>query len=276
MSFNLIVSQGRAADKTAYTLIGAALTATAIQSRYGVAANSVGEMGHAPAEDDWTVSLPQAATTLTAIAGAVEASVVSGKMTVLCSNTCSISLATLPVVARHHPDAVILWVDAHGDFNTPSTTNSGYLGGMVVAAACGLWESGHGAGLKAENLVFVGARDIDPEERILIEESGARIMTSEAFDLDELMAMIGDRKIWIHVDWDVLEPGYVEADYKVSGGLLPDQVQEILRAAGPGAVLGIEVAEYQARRGEAAAAETIKTILGVLSPLLDRVETHGT
>lgn len=41
---------------------------------------------------------------------------------------------------------MVLWIDAHVEFNTPDTTDSGYLGGMVLAAVCGLWGSGHSAG----------------------------------------------------------------------------------------------------------------------------------
>ena len=39
------------------------------------------------------------------------------------------------------------WLGAHGDFNTPETTASGFLGGMCLAGACGLWDTGFGAGL---------------------------------------------------------------------------------------------------------------------------------
>ena len=52
---------------------------------------------------------------------------------------CSVCITTLPArrcAAR--PDARVLWLDAHGDFNTPDTTPSGFLGGMCLAGACGL------------------------------------------------------------------------------------------------------------------------------------------
>ena len=45
---------------------------------------------------------------------------------------------------RHVPDVRVLWLDAHGDFNTPETTPSGFLGGMCLAAACGRWDAGFG------------------------------------------------------------------------------------------------------------------------------------
>ena len=43
---------------------------------------------------------------------------------------------------RLDPDVRIVWLDAHGDFNTPETSASGYLGGMCLAAACGRWDAG--------------------------------------------------------------------------------------------------------------------------------------
>ena len=56
---------------------------------------------------------------------------------------CSMSMTTLPTALRHQPEARVLWLDAHGDFNTPDTTPSGYLGGMCLAAA-GEWDAGLG------------------------------------------------------------------------------------------------------------------------------------
>ena len=53
-------------------------------------------------------------------------------------------MTTLPTVLRHVPEARVVWLDAHGDFNTPATTPSGFLGGMCLAAACGRWDAGLG------------------------------------------------------------------------------------------------------------------------------------
>ena len=51
----------------------------------------------------------------------------------------------------------VVWLDAHGDFNTPATSGSGYLGGMPLAAACGLWDSGYGAGVDPRAVVLSDA-----------------------------------------------------------------------------------------------------------------------
>ena len=51
---------------------------------------------------------------------------------------------TLPVMARYHPDALVVWFDAHGDLNTPESTTTDYLGGLVLSGPVGMWESGPG------------------------------------------------------------------------------------------------------------------------------------
>jgi len=77
---------------------------------------------------------------------------------VLLASDCSICLATLPVIARREPAARVVWLDAHGDFNTPATSGSGFLGGMCLAAACGRWDSGFGAGLDPRRFVISDGR----------------------------------------------------------------------------------------------------------------------
>lgn len=270
MSIKVILSQGRAADRSAMTLKGAALTAQALADEFGAYPTTVGTPAP-PAVDDWTDSLAQARPTLLSIRNAVAKSILSGELTVLVANTCSISLASLPIVAREFPDAALLWIDAHGDFNTPHTSASGYLGGMVVAAACGLWNSGHGSGLDPSNVIFVGARDIDPAEQTLIDRFGVQVIAPAAVTPAAILEAVGERKVWVHIDWDVLEPGYVPADYDVPGGLLPEQIGAILQALGPDRILGLELAEYQAPDDPQLSRMALATIIKTVSPLLGRV-----
>jgi arginase len=267
MKFEVVVSQGRVADKTARTIPGAASTADALRQRYGVSPIAVGTASPA-ADDDWAVSLPQAHDTLTALSAVLSGSMARGAMTVLASNTCSASLVSLPTVARHYPDALVLWFDAHGDFNTLDTTESGYLGGMVVAAACGLWDSGHGAGLNSEQVMVIGGRDIDPAEATLMKDAGIRIIPPVEATPGAVHAAVGDAKVWIHIDWDVLEPGYVPADYKVGGGLLPLQLRSILAALPREQVLGLELAEYQVPDDPVKADRAVAHILEIVKPIL--------
>ncbi|WP_217585302.1 arginase family protein, partial [Microbacterium sp. GbtcB4] len=75
---------------------------------------------------------------------AVQEAIAGQARPLLVTDTCAAGLGTLPSAAEHHPDAVVLWFDAHGDFNTPDTTASGYLAGMVLVPAGGRGGGGNG------------------------------------------------------------------------------------------------------------------------------------
>lgn len=268
MIFDLIVSQGRVADRTARTIAGAARTAQAFERLYGIKGNFIGKAAP-PANDDWCVSLPQARETLVELSRTIEASIESGNLPIMVANTCSASLASLPIVARNHPDAIVLWIDAHGDFNTPKTTGTGYLGGMVLSAACGLWDSGHGGGLRPEQVILIGARDIDQAEHELLLEAGVRIIPPVEVTPKTVLNAINGARVWIHVDWDVLEPGFVPADYNVPGGLLPAQLRAIFEAIPPTQLVGFELAEFQAPIDDSSSNTALSIILDTFAPLFE-------
>jgi arginase/N-omega-hydroxy-L-arginine amidinohydrolase len=266
--FDLIVSQGRVADRTARTIVGAARTAQALEHRYGAKSRYIGKASP-PANDDWRVSLPQAKETLVGLGEEIRTSVKSDNLTVMVSNTCSASLASLPVVASEYPDAVVLWIDAHGDFNTPETTDTGYLGGMVLSAACGLWDSGHGAGLKPKQVILIGARDIDQAEDKLLQKAGVRIISPTETTPETVLNAINNSRVWIHIDWDSLEPGFVPADYKVPGGILPSQLRAIFEAIPLTQILGIELAEFNAPADSDSIEKALSIILDIVAPIFE-------
>ncbi len=113
----------------------------------------------------------------------------------------------------------LVWVDAHGDYNTPETSPSGMLGGMPVATACGKClsslreRSGLRVPLQSPDVIMVGLRELDPPERQAIEADG--IVTLSAEDLVTgsermhwAMRHLSDREglIYVHVDLDILDP----------------------------------------------------------------------
>lgn len=265
---DLIVSQGRVADRAPRMIEGAARTAAALQARYGARPRVVG-IPAPHAKDDWRVSLPQASATLTALQAAIRQSISLHPLTFMLSNTCSASLATLPVVAKAYPDVVVLWIDAHGDFNTPATTDSGYLGGMALSGPCGLWDSGFGAGLNPAQVVLLGARDIDNSERALLDASGVRIIPPAQVTPENVLRVINDSPVWIHIDWDVLEPGYLPADYSVPDGLLPAQIRALFEAIPIKQIKGIELAEFNASLEAESNTQAIAVILDVVAPIFD-------
>ncbi len=267
LKLELIVSQGRVADRTPNAIEGAFLTARALERSFGLSGQAIGR-SMPVVDDDWRVSLPQARETLDGLQQRIASSIQRGNVPMMVANTCSASLASLPVAAQAYPDMVVLWIDAHGDFNTPETTDSGYLGGMVLAAACGLWESGHGAGVRADRVVVVGARDIDEAERGLLESAGVRVVPPDAATPETILGAVADSPVWIHLDWDALEPGFVPAAYSVPGGLLPSQVRAMFEALPRDQIVGIELAEFEAPADDDDATQAVAVILDTVAPLL--------
>jgi arginase len=156
---------------------------------------------------------------------------------VVVSSECSIALATLPWLAARHPDAWVLWLDAHGDFNTPDISPSGYTAGMAAAGGTGQWDAGVAPTLPAERLVFAGVRDVDPGERDLLDASGAVVAAS----LDAAADALGDAPVFVHLDCDVVD-GYPSA-FPTPGGPSADDVATLLnRVAREHEVVGVTIA----------------------------------
>lgn len=264
--FDLTICQGRVADRTEGAIPGARLAGETLAQEFGLTPTVVGTPS-AGRQDDWTEALPEARNTLEALHRRVDETFTNADVPLLVTNTCAASLGTLPALAAHRPEAVVLWVDAHGDFNTPQTTDSGYLGGMVLAAACGLWDSGHGAGINPRQVVLVGARDLDKPEEKLLRDCGATILTPTHSDPATVLKHIAGREVWVHIDWDVLEPGYIPAAYKVPGGLLPRDVRVILEAIPGENFAGIEFAEFESQNPEKDK-RALTMITETVSPLL--------
>ncbi len=126
----------------------------------------------------------------------------------------------------------LVYIDAHGDFNTPETTLSGMLGGMPVSIAAGMsltrmrLKTGLDPALPPSYIVEGGVRDTDPLEQDLLDRSAIQQLTVEDIrtrseNLHRQMQRLSDHTdvIYIHVDIDVLDPREVSGHpLKVPGG----------------------------------------------------------
>lgn len=217
----------RTSDRTPLGAAGAAELGRRVGARV---VGSAGRMRAARWDDDLHTSRG----CLLEAGGQIDDALADGHVPLLLAGDCSVCLTTLPTVMRWHPDAWILWLDAHADFNSPETTPSGYLGGMCLAGACGVWETGFGAGVDPARVAMLGVRDVDGGEQVLLETSGVGRIT-------DLVPLHG-RKVFVHLDLDILAPEVMPSIVGVPGGLdfygLYDVLAEVRDAC---TLLGAEV-----------------------------------
>ncbi|BCS30816.1 hypothetical protein TBR22_A00160 [Luteitalea sp. TBR-22] len=269
-SIALTVYEGRAGDRNDLAVPGAAAMAGHLATRLGVHIARVGHQAPALAAA-WDVELAAASADLRTLAEVIDRAMTRGATPITALTRCAAALGTVPIVARHRPDACLVWLDAHADLNTPATTSSGYLGGMAVAGAAGLWNSGLGAGIALANVVLVGTRDLDPAEQEVIETSGIRVVRIGSRVAQDLRAALMGRPAYVHLDCDVLEPGIVPTDYSVAGGLTLAQVHDLSTAVAEGEVVGVEIAEFQGAWHPGGQAVSPAPVVEALEPLWRRL-----
>lgn len=261
---------GRVADRNPLAMLGSERLGRALAQRLGLTPEVLGTPAP-PLAAGWDVELQAARPELLELALALDQTLQRGNIPITTLGRCAASLATLPVVARHHPDALVVWFDAHADSNLPSNSASGYLGGLVLTGAAGLWPTGLPSGLKLHNVVLVGARDIDPAEQALI-DSGVMQLVKPGQDLaHRLASAIGKRPVYVHLDCDVLEPGIVPTEYLVEGGLTLADLQQAATVLAHNEVIGLEISEFQACWPGSDAEASPEPLIDALSPLFAKI-----
>jgi arginase len=148
----------------------------------------------------------------------------SGNLPVGLLANCSSILGMLSGLQHSGPNAKplrvgMVFIDAHGDFNTPETTLSGMLGGMPVAIAAGMCltrmrlKTGLEPALPTRHIVEICVRDTDPLEQELLDRSEIQQLSLEdvrarSANLHREMKRLSETTdaIYIHVDMDALDP----------------------------------------------------------------------
>jgi arginase len=170
-----------------------------------------------------------------AVADQVEASLRAGHLPLTLGGDHSFSFGSIGGAARHKNLGVI-WIDAHGDFNTTETTPSGNIHGMPFAALCGYGDArlvsvGRGGERSVDpaHAVVVGARDLDAGEHRLLRDAGVTVLAMEQVDrigMYEAMkraievAADGTDGFYLSFDLDVIDPVYAPGvGTPVPGGL---------------------------------------------------------
>ena len=217
----------RTSDRDARGAQGAEALAFELAARLGGEPRLIGSPG-APRDSTWEEDLRDSRGCLLEAGGQLDDAMTGGRYPVLTSSDCSICLTTLPALVRNRPDAWVLWLDAHGDFNSPDTTPSGFLGGMCLAGACGVWDSGLGSGLDPARVVMCGVRDVDAGERVLLDTRGVGLVESPA----QLADVLDGRPVFVHLDLDVVDPTILPAKFPAPGGLSDGGLRTLLAEVG--------------------------------------------
>jgi arginase len=177
----------------------------------------------------------------------------------------------------------LIWVDAHGDFNTPETTPSGNIHGMPVAVLTGrghpdlVWLGHPGPKLRPQDVVMIGIRDLDEQERLALAASGVVVYTMR--DVDELgMATVARRalsrlshtaRIHVSFDMDSIDPDVAPGvGTPVPGGLTFREAHLLMEILGEsGKIRSLDVVEINpildvSNRTAMLAVELILSLLG--------------
>ena len=254
--------QCRTSDRSADAAAGALALADQLQNRLGGEPRVVGSTSE-PRTADWSEDLRDSRGCILEAGGQVDDALAAGDLPVLLAAECTVALTTLPAVMRHRPDAKVLWLDAHGDYNTPGTTASGYLGGMSLAGACGEWDTELGEPVPAERIVLAGVRDLDPPERELLERSQVTVVGSSLETLVAVQNALDGAPVYVHLDVDVLDPEEMPAQFPAPGGLRSDKLYDLLEAvADECEVVGVEVTALEAPARAGTVARVIEPLVG--------------
>jgi arginase len=145
----------------------------------------------------------------------------------------------------------LVWLDAHGDLNTPETSPSGNEWGMPLRM---LLDSG---AVRIEDAVLVGARNLDPPERDFIARAGLGT-GAEAIEA----ALADTDGVYVAFDCDVLEPGRVEVFMPEPNGLSLADAEALL--AGIAAHTTVIGAGFSGLAADAAAVDALTRLLAAL------------
>ncbi len=188
-------------------------------------------------------NVPRVLAALEALKPRVEQAVKSGALPLIVSGDCSVALATVAGARRYFRNVSMIYMDADADLNTPATTRSGCVDGMVVSHIIGrgaaelvrFW--GEPPLVREPDLALFGVSRLDPPEERLLENSPLRRFL--AHDVQRMGAASAAQaaverihangyEFILHFDVDVIAD-FPATNYPGSGGLRLDEVREALK-----------------------------------------------
>ena len=264
--------------------------------RYAGLTERLRRLGY-PTEDMGNLEIPERATLppeggmmfLPAVVAACESiyetarrAKAEGRLPIFLGGDHSISIGTIGG-ATHDEPVGVLWIDAHGDFNTPETSPSGNIHGMPLAALRGhgapeLVNIGRpGAKVSATDVMLFGIRDLDEHEKVMLRESGMGIYTMREIDdrglatcaREALTRLSHCSRVHVSLDLDCMDPREAPGvGTPVTGGLTYREAHLLMELIAEGTeISSIDVVEVNPildikNRTAEIALELIASLLG--------------
>ena len=155
----------------------------------------------------------------TAVYEAGKSALEEGRFPLFIGGDHSVTIGTV-AAATHQEPAGLIWVDAHGDFNTPQSSPSGNIHGMPLAVLTGegyeplLNVGTPGIKVMPEHVVMIGQRDLDQKEKERLKASGITVFSMREIDESGISAVANKalmkfahlKRIHLSVDMDALDP----------------------------------------------------------------------
>lgn len=178
---------------------------------------NAGESG----SSDKTKHLPEVKEMSRLLCEAVSHTVEEGAFPLVLGGDHSIAMGSIAGLTKHYRNLGVIWFDAHSDLNTEETTPTGNMHGMPLAVALGRSRfklsdiPGAGPFIHKENVVIIGARDLDPGEKELIRSEGITCFSMHDIDrlgiktvVEKALEVAGKGTDGIHLsfDMDCLDP----------------------------------------------------------------------
>ena len=186
---------------------------------------------------DWQAEIQTSFELMRMLSAAVREARESGRFPIVLAGNCNTAVGTLAGLGAQSTG--VAWFDAHGDFNTPETTRTGFLDGTAVAIITGrCWTQlaatiPEFAPIPDDRVCLIGTRDLDSLESALLDESSVDIVEPKHLrsSLPRVLEKIREHvdSIYVHLDLDVLDSAVATANsYAISGGLTLEDFEDAL------------------------------------------------
>jgi arginase len=153
------------------------------------------------------------------ISGLVRRALDVGAVPLVLGGDHTVAIGSIGALGSAYGPGGVLWLDAHGDLNTPETTPTGNVHGMVLAAVLGLagpafGPSGREPAVDPSRVALVGVRSLDEGERNRVRELGVKVFTMSDVDRlgverairESLAHVAGPGFVHVSLDMDVVDP----------------------------------------------------------------------